>query len=81
MNVIYALKHLINPSNVKDASFYIVLNALIISISQIKIISYFTNLSNINGFINTSSSGLNVTGAPNINFKVGSQLTTINTSG
>ena len=40
-----------------------------------------TNLNNINVFINDSSSGLNITGATNINFNVGTQLTTINLSG
>ena len=40
-----------------------------------------TNLSNINGFINSSTPGLNITGTTNINFNVGTQLTTINLTG
>ena len=40
-----------------------------------------TNLNNINGYIKSSSSGLNITGITNINFNVGTQLTTINISG
>ena len=40
-----------------------------------------SNLNNINGIINSSSSSLNITGTTNINFNVGTQLTTINISG
>ena len=40
-----------------------------------------TNLSTINSFINSSTSGLNITGTTNINFNVGTQLTTINLTG
>ncbi len=45
------------------------------------IIDINTNLSNINGFINYSSFNLNIKGTTKINFNVGTQLTTINTSG
>ena len=34
----------------------------------------------INGFINTSSPGLNITGITNINFYVGTQLSKINST-
>jgi hypothetical protein len=38
-------------------------------------------LNNINSFINSSQSGLNITGSTSINFNVGTQLTTLNVSG
>ena len=40
-----------------------------------------SNLININSFIGSTSSSLNITGTTNISFNVGTQLTTINLSG
>ncbi len=40
-----------------------------------------TNINNINTFVGSSSSSLNITGTTNINFNVGTQFTIINLSG
>ena len=40
-----------------------------------------TNINNINTFVGSSSSSLNITGTTKINFNVGTQFTTINLSG